>query len=52
MDGFLRPLCCGVEHVFNEDAVAGSWVVDENVCDCTNQLAILDDGTAGHFCGK
>ena len=41
-------LCCGVQHVFNENAVAGGGVIDEDMGNCAHQFAVLDDGTAGH----
>ena len=25
----IRPLCCCIQHVFNEDAVAGCWIVHQ-----------------------
>jgi hypothetical protein len=30
---------CSIEHIFNEDAVAGSWVVDQDVGDGTYQFS-------------
>ena len=44
----LFPLCCCIEHIFDEDAVAGGGIVDEHMGHCADQLAVLDDGTAGH----
>ena len=43
-------LCSCVYHVFDEDAVAGGGVVDENMGNRADQLAILDDGAAAHQC--
>ena len=37
-----------VEHVFDEDAVAGRRIVDENVSDRSDELAVLNDGRAAH----
>ena len=37
-----------VEHVFNEDTISGSWIVDKDMGDGADQFAILDDGTAAH----
>ncbi len=35
-----KALCC-VQHIFKEDAVAGGWVIDENMGHRTNQFAVL-----------
>ena len=43
-----RPLCRGIEHVFDEDTVAGGGIVDEDMGDGADQLAVLDNGTAAH----
>ena len=45
-------LCRSVEHIFNEDAVAGSWVVDENMGHGADEFAVLDNGAAAHECVK
>ena len=47
MAGYF-DLGCGIEHIFDENAVAGGWVVDKDVGHRTHQFAVLDDGTAGH----
>ena len=41
-------LCRRVQHIFDEDAIAGSRIVYENVGYCAHQLAVLEDGTARH----
>ena len=41
-------LCRRIQHVFDEDAVAGGGVVDEDVSDGADELAVLDNGTAAH----
>ena len=41
-------LGCCIQHVFNEDAISGGGVVDEDVGDSADQFAILNDGTAAH----
>ena len=55
-DGEINPhqreALGGGEHVFDEDAVADCGVVDEDVGDGADELAVLDDGTAGHECVK
>ena len=38
----------GVEHVFNENPVPRCRIVDENVGDGTDELAVLNDGGAAH----
>ena len=47
-----RPLGRGIQHIFDEDAVAGCGVVHKNMGDGADELAVLDNGTAGHFCVK
>ena len=47
--GAINPnLCRGVQHVFNENAISGSGIVNKNMSNGTDELAVLDDGTAGH----
>ena len=43
-----KALCCRVQHIFNKYAVAGGGVVDKDMRYSADQLAILDDGAAGH----
>ena len=43
-------LCRCVQHVFDENAIAGGGVVHKNMGDRANELAVLDDGAAGHEC--
>ena len=33
---------------FDENAVAGCWVVDQDLSDSAHQFSVLNDGTAGH----
>ena len=40
-------LACRIQHVFDEDAVATGWVVDQDVGDGADQFSVLDDGGAG-----
>ncbi len=47
-----RVLCCCIQHVFDKNAVAGGGIIDKDVGDSTNELAVLKDGTAGHECVK
>ena len=35
-----------VEHIFDEDAVALCGIIYQNVCDCSDELAVLNDGAA------
>ena len=44
-------LCC-IEHILNENSVARGGIVDENVGDSSDKLAVLNDGRAGHECGQ
>ena len=44
----LFLLSCRVQHVFDEDAISGSGIVDEDVGDGADEFAVLDDGAAGH----
>ena len=41
---------CRVQHIFNENTVARGGVVDEHVGDRSDELAVLNDGAAGHEC--
>ena len=43
-----EALCCGIQHIFDEDAVAGCWIVDQDVGYGADETAVLDDGGAGH----
>ena len=52
MTGEFLPLSndspCRFQHVFNEDAIAGGWVIYQYMGRRTHQFPILDDGAAGH----
>ena len=39
-----------IEHVLNKYAVSSRRVIDENVGDSSNELAILNDWAAAHEC--
>ena len=39
-----------IQHILDEDAVACGGIVDENVGDGADKLAVLDDGRARHEC--
>ena len=43
-----EALCCGVQHIFDEDAVAGGRIVHKDMGNSADKLSVLDDGTAGH----
>ena len=47
-----RPLGSSIQHILNENAISGGGVVDEDVSNGADELAILDDGTAAHGCVK
>ena len=34
--------------VFDEDAISGSWVIYKDMRHRSDELAVLNDGTAGH----
>ena len=42
----------GIEHIFNENSVARRRIVDENVSDGTDELAVLNDWAARQECGQ
>ena len=44
----IHKLCRGIQHIFNKDAVACRWVVDEDMGHRADELAVLDNGTAAH----
>ena len=53
--GVRCGLCCGLvgfcelgEHIFNEDAIADCGVIDHDVGDGSDELAVLNDGRAAH----
>ena len=41
-----------VEHIFDEDAIPRGGVVDQNVSNSSNELAVLNDGRAAQVCGQ
>jgi len=49
--GWITPvvgLSCRIQHIFDEDSVAPGWVIYQDMGHRSNQLAVLDDGTAAH----
>ena len=40
------------EHIFKEDAVSRGGIVDQDVGDGSDKLAVLNDGRAAHECGQ
>ena len=48
----LSPLCRGLQHVFDKDAVACRWVVHKDMCHRAHQLSVLNNRRAGHVCVK
>ena len=40
------------EHIFDEDSISRCRIVYKNVCYCSDELAVLDDGRARHECGQ
>ena len=47
-----EALCCGVQHIFDKNTISGRWVVHQHVGHCADELAILNNGRAGHVCVK
>ena len=43
-----EALGCSIQHIFDEDPVAGGWIVDQNMGNRAHQFAVLDNGTAAH----
>ena len=48
--GLYLAVCCR-EHILDEYSVAGCGIVDHNVRDSSDELAVLDDRRAAHECG-
>jgi len=42
----LNTLCRSVQHVFDKDAVAGGWVVDQHMGHCPDEFAVLYNRTS------
>jgi len=38
-----EALDCRIQHIFDENAISGGGVVDEDVGDCADQFAVLDN---------
>ncbi len=49
---YSQSLCSCVQHIFNENSVTGSRVIDQHMGDGADQFAVLDDGAAAHVCVK
>ena len=43
-----EALGCSVQHIFDEDAVAHRWVIDQYVGHRTDELTVLYNRRAGH----
>ena len=41
-------LCCGIQHIFDEDAVTRRRIIHQHMGHGADELAVLDDGAAGH----
>ena len=44
--------CGGGKHILDEDAVTGCGIIHQHVGDGADELAVLDNGAAGHVCVK
>ena len=49
---WLSLLACRGKHIFNKNTIALGGICDEDVGDCANKLAVLNDGRAAHECGQ
>ena len=47
-----RPLCRGIQHIFDKNAIAGGGIVYKDVGHGADELATLDNRTAAHECVK
>ena len=47
-----RQISHPIEHIFHKDAVSDGRVIDENVGDSSDQLAVLQNGRARQVCGQ
>ena len=43
-----EALGCGVQHIFDEDAIPGGRIVNKDMGHGAHQFAVLDDRAAGH----
>ena len=43
-----REALGGIQHVFDENAISGAWIVDKDMGHRTNKFAVLDNQRAGH----
>ncbi len=43
---------CGIQHIFNENAVSRGGIVDQHVSDRPDELAVLNDRASAHECGQ
>ena len=41
-------LGCRIQHILNEDTIAGGGVIHQDVGDGADDMAVLDNRTAGH----
>ena len=42
----------GFKHIFRKDGVALGGIIDQHVGNSTDELTVLDNGTAAHECVK
>ena len=47
---FIASYLTRIQHIFNENSVSGCRIVDEDVGDRADELAVLDDGATRHEC--
>ena len=47
-----KALGCGIQHIFDKNAISAGGVIDQDMGHRADEFAILDDGAAGHECVK
>ena len=48
----VKSLFHRIQHIFDENSVTPGWVVHKDMGHGTDQLTVLDNGTAAHECVK
>ena len=46
----MRTLCGSIQHILNKDAISRCGVVDQDVGDSADELAVLNDRRAAYGC--
>ena len=37
-----------IQHIFDENTISHSWIIDQHMRNCANKLSVLNDRTAAH----